>query len=107
MAAYWAGGTPPRNTNVSVPRLTPDRKVRTITSSGPGSGSVTGRISPQPGARSQNACASACSGPHLAARRQFTKPLPSPPTGGEVYARTTRGEAPPEPGTGTPPTGAT
>ena len=52
----------PRNTNVSVPRLTPDRKVRTSTSSRPGSGSVTGRISPQPGARSQNACASICTG---------------------------------------------
>ena len=35
MAAYWPGGTPPRNTSVSVPRLTPDRKVRTITSSAP------------------------------------------------------------------------
>ena len=35
MAAYWSGGTPPRNTSVSVPRLTPDRKVRTITSSRP------------------------------------------------------------------------
>ena len=58
MASYWLGGTPPRNTNASVPRLTPDRRVRTITSSGPGSGSVTGRISPQPGALSQNACAS-------------------------------------------------
>jgi hypothetical protein len=41
-----------------VPRLTPDRTVRTITSSGPGSGNLTGRISPHPGARSQNACAS-------------------------------------------------
>src|SRR5437588_6837666 len=62
MATDWAGGTPPRNAHVSVPRLTPDRKVRTITSSRPGSGSVTGRISPRPGARSQNACASACTG---------------------------------------------
>src|SRR5580692_11362970 len=62
MARYWAGGTAPRNTNVSVPRLTPERNVRTITSSGPGSDSVTGRISPQPGARSQNAYASACAG---------------------------------------------
>ena len=60
MAAYWAAGTPPRNTSVSVPRLTPDRKVRTITSSRPGWGSVTGRISPQPGARSQKAWASTC-----------------------------------------------
>ena len=46
MAAYWLGGTPPRNTSVSVPRLTPERTVRTVTSSVPGSGSVTGRISP-------------------------------------------------------------
>lgn len=58
MARCWAGGTPPRKTNVSVPRLTPDRSVRTITSPCPGLESVTGRISPQPGARSQNACAS-------------------------------------------------
>ena len=35
--AYWLGGTPPRNTSLSVPRLTPERKVRTTTSSGPGS----------------------------------------------------------------------
>ena len=54
-----AGGTPPRNTSVSVPRLTPEHNVRTSTSSCPGSDSATGRISPQPGARSQNACASA------------------------------------------------
>ena len=36
----------------------PDRKARTITSSSPGSGSVSGRISPRPGPRNQNACAS-------------------------------------------------
>jgi hypothetical protein len=59
MAAYWLGGTPPRKTSVSVPRLTPERSVRTTTSPRPGSGNVTGRISPRPGARSQNACASA------------------------------------------------
>jgi class 3 adenylate cyclase len=58
IAACWLGGTPPRNTSVSVPRLTPDRSVRTTASPGPGSGSATGRISPRPGARSQNACAS-------------------------------------------------
>ena len=55
--AYWLGGTPPRNTSVSVPRLTPERSVRTTTSPLPGSGSATGRISPRPGPRSQNACA--------------------------------------------------
>ena len=38
-----------------VPRLTPDHIVRTNTSSRPGSGSLAGRISPTPGARSQNA----------------------------------------------------
>ena len=58
IVAYWLGGTPPRNTSVSVPRLMPDRSVRTITSPRPGSGSAAGRISPRPGARSQNACAS-------------------------------------------------
>src|SRR3954453_990918 len=57
MAAYWPGGTPPRKTSVSLPRLMPDRSVRTSTSSGPRSGSVTGRISPEPGLRSQNAFA--------------------------------------------------
>ena len=57
MLAYCAGGTPPRNTSASVPRLTPDRVVRTTTSSRPGSGRLTRRISPQPGSRSQNACA--------------------------------------------------
>src|SRR5215207_3591644 len=57
IATYWLAGTPPRNTSVSVPRLTPDRSVRTTTSPLPGSGSATGRISPRPGPRSQNACA--------------------------------------------------
>src|SRR3954447_6589090 len=52
------GGTPPRKASVSVPRLTPDRNVRTTTSSRPGAGSDTGRISPHPGERSQNASAS-------------------------------------------------
>src|SRR3954447_25202143 len=56
------GGTPPRKASVSVPRLTPDRNVRTTTSSRPGSGTVTGRISPRPGARSQNARASISTG---------------------------------------------
>ena len=65
IAAYWLGGTPPRNTSVSVPRLTPERRVRTTTSSRPGSGSVTGRISPQPGSRSQNARAVVLHGAHL------------------------------------------
>jgi hypothetical protein len=72
MAAYWSGGTPPRKTNVSVPRLMPDRKVRTITSSRRGWGSVTGRISPRPGVPSQNACASTCTDvtlPDLAVNR--------------------------------------
>src|SRR4029079_10542141 len=32
IAAYWPGGTPPRKTSVSVPRLTPARRVRTTTS---------------------------------------------------------------------------
>ena len=54
---YWLGGTPPPNTSVSVPRLTPERTVRTTTSPRPGEGSLTGRISPRPGALSQNACA--------------------------------------------------
>ena len=40
-----------------MPRLIPDRTVRTTTSPGPGAGSPTGRISPQPGSRSQNAWA--------------------------------------------------
>ena len=48
---------PPRYTSLSVPRLMPVRMVRTTTSVMLGSGSVTGRISPWPGARSQNACA--------------------------------------------------
>jgi hypothetical protein len=55
IAACWLRGTPPRNTRVSVPRLTPEKSVRTTTSSGPGSGSPIVRISPSPGARSQKA----------------------------------------------------
>src|SRR6185312_6144910 len=55
-------GTPPRNTSPSVPRLTPDRSVRTSTSPGPGSGSATVRISPRPGSAIQNARASVGTG---------------------------------------------
>ena len=55
IVAYWLSGTRPPNTSVSVPRLTPVRSVRTSTSSGPGSGSATGRISPRPGSATQNA----------------------------------------------------
>src|SRR5215468_10326993 len=58
IAAYWLAGTPPRNTSVSVPRLMPEWTVCTRISSGPGSGSRTGRISPWPGRRSQKARAS-------------------------------------------------
>jgi hypothetical protein len=57
MAANWLSGTPPRKTRVSVPRLTPEKRVRTSTSSGPGRGTTTGRISPSPGARIQKAYA--------------------------------------------------
>ena len=57
MAACWLSGTWPPKTNVSVPRLTPVRSVRTRTSSGPGSGSVTGRICPRPGSVTQKAAA--------------------------------------------------
>ena len=65
MTPYWSGGTPPRKTSVSVPRLTPERKVRTFTSPSSGAGNVTGLISPTPGARIQNACASACTMAHI------------------------------------------
>ena len=44
--ADWLSGTPPRKTRLSVPRLTADHSVRTSTSSGPGRGTTTGRISP-------------------------------------------------------------
>ena len=51
-----------------MPRLTPDRSVRTSTSSGPGSGNSTGRISPWPGSRIQNARASVGTPTLLSAR---------------------------------------
>ena len=55
IAAYWLSGTPPRNTSVSVPRLTPERTVRTSTSSAPTAGNGDGRISPRPGSLTQKA----------------------------------------------------
>ena len=58
IASYSLGGTPPRNTSVSVPRLTPDCSVRISTSPRAGSGTGTGLISPSPGSHSQNASAS-------------------------------------------------
>src|SRR5262249_1597820 len=58
MVAYNVGGTDPENTNVSVPRLTPEYKLRTRTSSGPGGARVTGRSSPWPGRPTQKARAS-------------------------------------------------
>src|SRR5919204_3342427 len=59
IAAYWLSGTRPWKTSVSVPRLTPEYRVWTSTSPGPGSASRAVRISPEPGARSQNACVTA------------------------------------------------
>ena len=55
MAECWLAGTSPRNTSVSVPRLTPVNRVRTSTSSGPGSGRGDSRISALPGSASQSA----------------------------------------------------
>src|SRR5215213_1233819 len=85
MVAYWLSGTPPRNTSVSVPRLTPVRKVRTSTSSGPGSGTQTGRISPTPGLRSQNASASRGTSSPFHRHRAGASPAP-------FYLRTPRHE---------------
>ena len=67
MASYWLGGTPPAKTSVSVPRLTPERRVRTSTSPAAGAGTATGRISPRPGSASQNAraCPPALTSPPL------------------------------------------
>src|SRR6266498_3230995 len=58
MASYWFEGTPPRNTSVSVPRLTAEWIVCTSTSSRAGRRTDSGRISPLPGEASQNARAS-------------------------------------------------
>jgi hypothetical protein len=55
MASYWLGGTPPRKTSASVPRLTPLTSVRTTTSPSPGSGRSVHLISPEPGSRSHQA----------------------------------------------------
>jgi hypothetical protein len=55
MRVYSLGGTAPRNTSVSVPRLMPEKSVRTSTWSFPEKLSVTGRISAVPGAPVQNA----------------------------------------------------
>ena len=91
MAAAWLGGTAPRKTSVSVPRLTPVTRVRTRTSPSARSGSSTSRISPQPGVRSQKARAVAVIG---------TEPLAATPRG-SGYARRRSPRAPgaaPRPG---------
>src|SRR3954463_591015 len=62
MAVYWLAGTPPVKTSVSVPRLMPVYRVRTSTSPSSGSRRVTGRISPAPGSRTQNALAASVIG---------------------------------------------
>src|SRR4051812_7635004 len=49
MRSRWSGGTSPRKTSVSVPRLIPLCRARTRTSPGPGPRSGTSRISPAPG----------------------------------------------------------
>ena len=81
----WSGGTPRRNTSVSVPRLTPDRTVRTTTSAGPGSGRSNGQLSPRSSARSRNACA---------IRRSTFSRLRTVLTG--ALYRSTRDPAPPD-----------
>src|SRR3989441_3472242 len=55
MRSYSLGGTRPRKTSASVPRLTPLYSARTTTSSADGSVSDSERISPRPGAAIQNA----------------------------------------------------
>src|SRR5215208_1331457 len=95
IAAYWLGGTPPRNTSVSVPRLTPDRSVRTTTSSLPGSGSLTRRISPRPGPRSQNACASSSTS-HASASYGIGLWYADPPPGCSPHPDAANGDLSPE-----------
>ncbi|BCJ46556.1 hypothetical protein GCM10010168_61950 [Actinoplanes ianthinogenes] len=58
MPAHWLCGTRPWKTSVSVPRLTPECRVRTRTSPGRGSGTDSVRISPDPGEANQKALAS-------------------------------------------------
>src|ERR1700730_10676350 len=58
MRRYSLGGTRPWNTSASVPRLIPLYKARTTTAPA-GAVRVSVRISPRPGATTQNARASA------------------------------------------------
>src|SRR5436190_15070234 len=75
MRSCSLGGTRPRNTSASVPRLMPLNSARTTTSSGDGGGSASGRISPRPGEATQNARASSCIGVNSGAfRRHVTIP---------------------------------
>ncbi len=67
ITAYWLAGTRPWKTSVSVPRLTPECRVRTRTSPGPVGGSSNGRISPAEGPTNQNARAARDTGLTLAA----------------------------------------
>ncbi len=69
MRSCSLGGTRPRNTSASVPRLMPLYSARTTTSSGEGGGSASGRISPLPGEATQNARASSCIGVNSGAFR--------------------------------------
>src|SRR5262249_37871958 len=58
MRPYSLRGTRPVKTSASVPRLIPLNKARTSTSSLPGRGRISSRISPRPGSTIQNALAS-------------------------------------------------
>src|SRR5262245_23965348 len=56
--SYSLGGTRPLKTSASVPRLMPLKIARTTTSSPPGCGTGSSRISPRPGSTIQKALAS-------------------------------------------------
>src|SRR5262245_36788418 len=87
MCSATLGGTRPANTSSSVPRLTPLYSASTRTSSGPGSRSAAGQISPWPAAATQKARA----------------PIPAPTSSTSVSAliaatRTTNARSPVEDG---------
>src|SRR5688572_7165549 len=61
MRSCSLGGTPPRKTSASVPRLTPLKSACTIASPAAATGRGSVRISPVPGAAIQKALARSCS----------------------------------------------
>src|SRR5262249_22039818 len=78
MRVYSLDGTRPANTSRSVPRLMAPWRARTVTSSGPGAGTASRRISARPGPTDHSASASSPNRPLATRASRIGLETPAP-----------------------------